>query len=227
MSDNVHKGHRERVRERYIKSGLDSFEDHQILEFLLFYCYPMKDTNEIAHRMIKEFGTLTNLFESDALEISKRCKVSKNVAVLVSMIPPLSRIYSSSRWKERTRLESSRSVGQYAISLFIGKTVECFYLICLDSQCKLIYSSLISEGTVNESSAYPREVVKTALKFQAARVVLTHNHPSGLLVPSQEDIYITEKIVNALDAVDIEVVDHIIVGSGKYLSFSEKKIFPF
>lgn len=224
MGKELHKGHRERVKDRYIYSGLDSFEDHQVLELILFYCYPMVDTNEKAHKMINEFGTLTNLLDANPLDIEKRCKVSTNVAVLLSLIPPLSRRYLKSKWGKKMVLDSSAKVGNYAISLFMEKKNEAFYLICLDSQRKLNFAPLISEGTIDQAPIYTREIVEQALKYQAASVIITHNHPSGLLVASRADIEATKKIIMALETINIEVLDHIIVAGEEYMSFAEKKM---
>lgn len=222
----LHAGHRERVRKRFLRAGLDGFEDHQVLELLLFYCYPMKDTNEIAHKLLREFGTLHNLFEADPLEIAKRCKVTENVAVLVAMVPSLARRYFTSKWEKRDLLDTSKKAGMFAISLFTGLTVECFYLICLNNQRRLIYAEKVFEGTIAETPVYPREIVGTALKHQAVSVILAHNHPGGVLSPSRSDIDATKKIVAALGTVGVEVVDHIIVAGDKYYSFSEKKTLP-
>lgn len=223
---NPHAGHRERVRNRFLRGGLDSFEDHQVLEMLLFYCYARKDTNEIAHSMLLEFGTLHNLFEADPLEIARRCGVSENVAVLVAMVPSLARRYFTSKWEKRDMLDSSKKAGMFAISLFTGLTVECFYLICLNNQRRLIYAAKVFEGTVAETPVYPREIVGTALKHQAVSVILAHNHPGGILSPSRSDVEATKKLVDALHTVGVEVVDHIIVAGDKYYSFSEKKTLP-
>lgn len=224
MSKDLHKGHRERVKARYINSGLESFEDHQVLELILFYCYPMVDTNEKAHKMINEFGTLTNLLDANPQDIEKRCKVSTNVAVLISLIPPLTKRYLTSKWGKKIILDSSSKVGKYAVSLFAEKKNEAFYLICLDSQRKLNFAPLISEGTIDEAHIYPRQIVEQALKYQAASVVITHNHPSGLLIASKADIEATKKIIIALETINIEVLDHIIVAGEEYMSFAEKKM---
>ncbi|MCL2462445.1 MAG: hypothetical protein FWF44_07245, partial [Defluviitaleaceae bacterium] len=147
--ENVHKGHRERMRKKYLQDGLDNFEDHEILEILLFYCIPMKNTNELAHELIAEFGSLTVLFESDPVEIMRRGKVSEATAVLISMIPSLANHYFVSKWERNTRMNSSETAGKYAVSLFAGKTVELFYVMCLDAQRHLIHATKISEGTVD------------------------------------------------------------------------------
>ncbi|MDR1532269.1 MAG: hypothetical protein LBS62_08815 [Clostridiales bacterium] len=227
MGKNIHSGHRQRVRERYLSEGLDSFEDHQVLELLLFYCYPQRNTNEIAHRMLDEFGNLRALFEADPLEISSRCQVSENVGVFISVISSLMRRYLSSRSEKKIILDSSRKVGEYAVSLFVGRTVETLFMLCLNTGLQLLHTAKLSEGSIGEAHVYIREFVETALKYKASRVVLTHNHPGGSLSASANDISSTDKIMKALDTVNIDVLDHIIVSGDAYMSFSEEKTPPF
>ncbi|NLY43043.1 MAG: DNA repair protein RadC [Clostridiaceae bacterium] len=222
MDKKVHKGHRQRVKARYLAEGLDAFEDHQVLELLLFYCIPMKDTNELAHNMIREFGTLAGLFEADPKDICKRCGVSENTAILISLIPSLARRYFISRWGNKPVLSSSTAAGEYMVSLFTGRTYEVFYVICLDSQNRVNYAALVHEGTINEVPVYPRLIVETALRHKASSVILAHNHPGGSLKPSSEDIMVTKKIKAALEAISIRVCDHIIVAGDKFTSMAEK-----
>lgn len=223
-AENPHSGHRQRVRQKFITNSFDGFADHEILELLLFYSIPMRDTNAMAHQMIKDFGTLHNLLEANPKDIMNRCGVNETTAVLVSMVIPMYRRYASSRWEKRIQLDTSSRAGKFAISLFAGETMECFYLICLDNQRRLIFSELISRGTINEAQIYPRTIVKTALKHNSASVILCHNHPAGLLSASQSDIAATKAIVSALEPIHIEVIDHIIVAGEAYLSFSEKRL---
>lgn len=220
--ENLHKGHRQRVKERYLKEGLDNFADHQILELLLFYAIPMKDTNKLAHQMIKEYGSLALLLEAHPQEIAQRCGVTENVAILVSMIPPVSRRYSKGKWGDRPVLDSSQRAGEYASTLFTGKIYEVFYLICLDTQNRVIHAVQVHEGTINEAPVYPRIIVETALRHQAHNVILAHNHPGGSLKPSKADIDVTQRIKTALEPIDIKVIDHIVVAGDKSISFAEK-----
>lgn len=222
MNKKLHEGHRQRVKKRYLSEGLDSFEDHQVLEMLLFYCIPMRDTNELAHRMIKEFGSLAGLFEADPKDICRRCKVSENTAILVSLIPSLARRYFRGKWGDKPVLNSSSKAGEYAVSLFAGRIYEAFFLICLDSQNRVNHAALVHEGTINEAPIYPRLIVETALRHQANSVILAHNHPGGSLQPSNADIQITRKIAAATEAISISVLDHIIVAGDRYFSFAEK-----
>jgi len=222
MDKGLHKGHRQRVKTRYLAEGLDAFEDHQVLEMLLFYCIPMRDTNELAHRMIREFGSLSGLFEADPEDICKRCGVSENTAILVSMVPSLARRYLKGKWGNKPVLNSSAKAGEYAVSLFAGRIYEAFFVICLDTQNRVNYAALVHEGTINEAPVYPRLIVETVLRHQANSVILAHNHPGGSLAPSNADIEITKKIAAAIEAISVKVIDHIIVAGDKYYSFAER-----
>lgn len=222
MEKKLHEGHRQRVKTRYLIEGLDAFEDHQVLEMLLFFAVPMKDTNDLAHKMIREFGTLSALFEADPKDISKRCGVSENIAILVSLVPPLARRYFKSKSGDKPILNSSAKAGEYAVSLFAGRTYEAFFLICLDAQSRVNHAALVHEGTINEAPVYPRMIVEAAIRHKANSAILAHNHPGGSLQPSGADIEVTGRLVSALDAISIKVVDHIIVAGDKFFSFAEK-----
>ncbi len=218
----THGGHRNRVKERYLEEGLDGFQDHQIVEFLLFYCIPMKDTNELAHHMIKEFGNLHDLLEADPRDIARRCDISLNTAILISLVAPLSRRYLKQKWGDRPIVNSSSKAGNYAMTLFAGRIYECFFVICLDSQNRVNHAALVHEGTINEAPVYPRLIVETALRHKANSIILSHNHPGGSLKASNADIDVTRKICQAMKPISVHVVDHIIVAGDHYVSFAEQ-----
>ncbi|HBI74008.1 MAG TPA: hypothetical protein DDY59_12590 [Lachnospiraceae bacterium] len=218
----IHGGHRNRVRMRYLEEGLDGFEDHEIIELLLFYCIPVKDTNELAHRIIREFGTLHDLLEADPLDIQRRCGVSSNTAVLLSMIAPLSRRYLKEKWGDRPLVNSSKKAGEYAVTLFAGRVYECFFILCLDAQNRVNHAALVHKGTINEAPVYPRIIVETALRHKANSIILAHNHPGGSLKASGADIDVTRKICQAMKPISIHVADHIIVAGDRYVSFAEQ-----
>ena len=221
LSMKLHEGHRKRVRDRYLSEGLDAFEDHQVLELLLYYCIPRRDTNELAHRMIKQFGSLAGLFEAKPKDISEKCGVSENTAILVSLIPSLARRYNTVKLGDRPLLNTSSKAGEYAVSLFAGRTYEVFYAICLNSQNRVNYAALVQEGTLTEAPVYPRLVVEAVLCHKASSVILAHNHPGGSMQPSRADIEVTGRISRALEPISVKVVDHIIVAGGRYFSFKE------
>ena len=195
MSRNLHEGHREKVKQRFIEEGLNAFEDHQVLELLLFYTIPRKDTNEMAHRLLEKFGTLESLFDSKPEELVKKGKVTRNTAIFLSMVPELARRYMMLKQGRKPVLDSSSKAGQFITTLFIGKTYEAFYVCCLNSQNQLNYAALVHEGTINEAPVYPRLIVETALRHQASSIILAHNHPGGSLKPSNADIEEPEKYV--------------------------------
>jgi len=224
MEKNIHAGHRERVRERFMEEGLDGFKDHEILELLLYYCVRQRDTNALAHKMLKEYGTLHDLLEAHPRDIARRCKVSLNTATLISLCVPLARRYMNGKWGERPVLNSSFKAGEYAMTLFAGRIYEAFFAICLDSQNRVNHAALVHEGTINEAPVYPRLIVETALRHKASSVILAHNHPGGSLKPSVADIEVTKKIYAALKSISINVVDHIIVAGQNYTSFAEHGI---
>jgi len=223
---NIHEGHRKRLKDKYLKVGLDSFDDHQILELLLFYCIPRKDTNEIAHKLIDKFGSLSSVFEANPYEISKVEGIGMSSAILISMVSQLSRRYLHDKARQKAKLNTVEAACSYVKELFVGRTNEVFYIICLDTQLNVIHSSLIFEGTVKEAVVYPRKVVQEVLLHNASGVIIAHNHPSGSLKPSAEDINTTQKIVNALHYVSVRVHDHIVVGNGETFSFAQNGILP-
>lgn len=218
----VHEGHRMRLKERFLKEGLDSFEQHQVLELLLFFSIPRRDTNEIAHGLLNKYGSLSGVFEAEPKDLANTPGIGDNSALLLSLIPQLSRRYFNDKWRDKPELNSSTKAGEYAASLFSGRHYEAFYIICLDSQNRVNYAQLVHEGTINEAPVYPRVIVEAALRHKANSVILAHNHPGGTLNPSKADIEATNRIRTALEAISIKVVDHIIVCGGKYVSFAER-----
>jgi DNA repair protein RadC len=218
----MHDGHRERLKNRFIFEGLDNFEQHQVLELVLFYCIPRKDTNEIAHELINKYGSISGVFEADYKDLAEQTGVGKNSALLLNLIPSLSRLYLKDKCGERPVLNSSVKAGEFIVSLFAGRIYEAFYVICLDAQNKVNHAALVHEGTINEAPIYPRIIVETALRHQANSVILAHNHPGGSLRASSADIEATKRIKSALEGISIKVVDHIISAGSKYLSLAEE-----
>jgi len=221
MEKHLHWGHRQRVKKRFLEEGLDAFADHQVLELLLFYCIPMKDTNELAHKMIDQFGSLANLFEARPEEICERCKVSENTAILISLIPKLAGRYYQGKKGNRPVLGNPKDAGEYIRTLFAGRTYEAFYVVSLDPQNRVNHATLVHEGTINEAPVYPRRIVETALHHKANTIIVAHNHPGGSLRPSRGDIDVTGKIRIATESIGIRVVDHIIVAGDQFFSFAE------
>ncbi len=223
----LHKGHRGRLKSRFLAEGLDSFEDHQVLELLLFQVIPRLDTNPIAHRLMHRFGSLSAVLEADPGDLSSVEGVGSSAAAFLSLIPHVTRRYFQDRVKNSRRpLNSAESAAEYLIPLMAGRSEEVFYLICLDSQLKILYPALISEGTVKDALVHPRLVVESAVRHKASSVILAHNHPSGSIKPSTHDHKLTRNLVHALGGININVVDHIIVAGDRIYSFSKEGVLP-
>ena len=217
--DNPHEGHRKKLRDRFIREkGFENFEDHQILELLLFYANPRSDTNPIAHDLLDRFDNLKNVLEARTEKLMAVPGVGENAATLISMVVPLTRVWERSNMKSPTRIGSSRDAEHYCKSLLLGEQNERFYVICLNAQCQVVGKRRISEGSLSEVSAYPRSVVETSLNHNAHSVLLCHNHPGGTCAPSQEDISSTLQLQRILNALNILVLDHIIVAGNQTYS---------
>lgn len=226
MEKNLHEGHRKRVKNRFLNEGLDGFEDHQVLEMLLFYSIPYKDTNEIAHNLLIKYGSLSGVFEADPKDLSTTIGVGENSAVLLSLIPSLARRYLKNKLDEKPQLTNTEIAANYIKNYFIGRTNEAFYCICLDSQLKVVFPALVSEGTVKEAAVFPRQVVETVIRHNASSVILSHNHPGGIIKPSEDDVFLTQRLVNILEPLSVKVRDHIIFCGEEYYSFSRNGIMP-
>ena len=220
--ENMHKGHRERLKNRFLKEGLSAFEDHQVLELLLYYGIPYKDTNGTAHELLRQYGSLSAVLEADANDLVKIAQIGNNTAVLLKLIPEITKRYFHDRWKDRPGIDNTTKAGQYAITLFVGEENEIFYLICLNAQNQVNMAVPVFKGTINEAPVYPRLIIENALRYHANGVILAHNHPGGSVQPSRADIEVTEKLNAALNMVAIHLIDHIIVAGPQYLSFAER-----
>lgn len=221
---NLHKGHRDRMKSKFISSGLDTFDDHQVLELLLYYAIPQKDTNPIGHRLIKEFGSLAAVFEAGLEELQNIPDVGRHLAVLLKLIPELARRYSMDRIGKHPILNTSEKAGEFVCSLFVGHNTEVLYMLCLDGRCTLKKIVKLHEGTLDEVAVYPRTIIENALRTRTKNIILAHNHPSGSLRPSPADIKVTRNVLEALYNIEINLIDHFIVTDSGYFSFVQNDV---
>ncbi|MDD6966433.1 MAG: DNA repair protein RadC [Firmicutes bacterium] len=217
----VHDGHRKRMRQRFLAEGLDQFTDVQILEILLFYCIARQDTNPIAHELLNHFGSLSQVLEAPVEELCKVDGIGENTAVFLKLITQVGRCYLTDRASKSRILPTLDSCAKYLQTFFFGRNVETVYLLCLDAKCKMLCCKKISEGDVNSTTLSVRKIVETALSTNASSVVLAHNHPGGLAVPSNVDVQTTLRIADALQAVDVHFIDHILVTDDDYVSLAQ------
>jgi len=222
---NIHTGHRQRLKERFLKEGLDSFEEHQILELLLFYGIPQRDTNEIAHELIKKFGSLSEVLEATPEELAEVRFVGENVSTLFKLVTAVSRHYQISCAMKEVILNHIEDCGRYLVPFFYGRNQETVFLLCLDAKRKVLCCEKVGQGGVNSAGVPIRQIVETALKANASTAILAHNHPSGLALPSREDVQTTRRVAAALDAVEVELTDHIIVADNDWVSLVQSGLY--
>ena len=219
---NLHEGHREALRNRFMREGgFEHFEDHQILELLLFYANARQDTNPLAHELLDTFGSLKGVLEARPEMLTAVKGIGPQSATLISMVVPLTRVWNRCAMAKPDRIGNSREAEKYCLSLVAGNRTERFYVIALNAQCNVLGRRRISEGSLSEVSAYPRLVMETALNYNAHSVLLCHNHPGGTCAPSQEDIASTLQLQRLLNGVGILVLDHIIVAGSVTYSMIE------
>ena len=214
----IHDGHRQRLKQRFLEEGLESFTDIQVLELLLFFSVPRQDTNPIAHALLDHFGSLYQVLEAPVEELRKVKGVGEQSALLLSLMNDVARYYQVDRTMREKILPTVQACGEYLVPFFFGRKVETVFLLCLDAKCKVLCCKEIGQGSVNSAGISVRKIVETALAANATTVVLAHNHPSGIAVPSSEDVQTTCRVAMALSAVEIQLADHIVVADGDYVS---------
>lgn len=214
----IHDGHRQRLKERFLDQGLDGFTDIQVLELLLFYAIPRRDTNPIAHELLRKFGSVRQVLEAPIQRLTEVDYVTENAAVLLKLAPAMLRYYQVDKVREEMPLVTIQACGDYLKHFFLGRKNETVFLLCLDAKCKVLACREVGEGSVNSANVPIRRVVEIALSEGASTVVLAHNHPSGIAIPSGEDIATTRRLYAALSTVDVVLADHIVVADDDYVS---------
>ncbi len=218
----MHSGHRKRMKERFLNdNGFENFAQHEILEMLLYSTIPRSDTNPLGHALMERFGSIANVFDASPEELKEVSGIGESSAFLLSLIPHLTRVYTQAKWDKRQSLCSTELAGQFAVNLFVGKAHEEFWMICVDSNRRVFYQGCIAKGTINEVPAYPRLVVQEVLKHNVQNVIFTHNHPGGSIRPSEADLVATEALLSAMMAINVDVIDHIIVSGNSFYSMAE------
>lgn len=220
---NLHANHRERVRKRYLSEGAKAFPDHNLLEMLLFFSIPREDTNEIAHLLLKEFGSFSGVFDASYEDLQKVKGIGPNSAILIKLITDVARRYMVDSADEKQSIMSTKDAVEYLRSRFIGLEYEMAILLCLDGKgcVKRIaeYTSKSSTGILLDIS----KVVSDTLNCDAQGIVLAHNHVQGFAAPSREDEELTRQIAKTLENLDIPVCDHIIFSKEDVFSFAKNR----
>ena len=217
----MHENHRDRVKKRFLSEGLDSFEPHNVLEMLLFYAIPQRDTNELAHTLIERFGSLDRVFDAPIEDLMAVHGIKEHSATLIKMIPALARRYAMEKNKPGQIFNTTEAMGKYFVSRYTGVTVETVLFLLLDNKFQMIDCVKIHEGSVNSCEITVRKLTEIAIKKRASMVVLAHNHPSGLAIPSAADLYTTQQLQAALDFLSIKFLAHIVVAGENYANIMD------
>ena len=221
------KDHRKRLRERFLKSGLAGFHDHEILELLLTYAIPQKDVKPTAKELLRKFGNnLASVLDAPIDALQREVNgIGEYTAILINFVPRLFDAYQASRWAPRETFGSTQSAVSYLRAQLGTLRNEVFCVLALDSQNNLIAAEQVQRGSVNRTAVFPRLVAEASLKHRATAVILAHNHPGGSPTPSAADRQLTKRLKNMLADLDIVVHDHIIVAGGnQYYSFAENGV---
>ena len=206
------------MKERFLREGIEHFEPHNVLELLLFYSIPQKDTNETAHKLIERFGSLSAVFDAPFSELIKIEGVKEHSATLIKLIPELAKRYVSETGSfSGTFLPTVDDVGKYFKSKYIGVTKETVYLLLMDNKYKVLDCLKIHEGSVNSSAITMRKLIEAAIETKASFAVLAHNHPGGIALPSSDDIFTTQETARAFTLIGVNFLAHILVAGDKYI----------
>ncbi len=219
MSGEVHKNHRARMRQRLLENGPKNFADHEALELLLYYAIPRGDVNPLAHRLLNEFGSFAGVLEADPIDLCKVEGVGDSVAALLKILPPLFQRYQLSKIQEE-KFNSTEKLAGYLVNYYIDKPREQVSVVLLDNSCRIIRICEVGEGSASCVQINMRRLMQSVLQYNAASVVLAHNHPRGDCRASRADILQTSTTRDLLKKVQVNLVDHIIVAEDKWISLA-------
>ncbi len=220
----VHDGHRARMRDRIRKSGISSFQQHEILEYLLFSFVPRKDTNEIAHALIDKFSSLAGVLNATEEDLKKVSGMTENAALFLSSLPDVFRAYVNdvnSDGVNRQDLSGRGKARNFLCAKLFGLNQEHVCVAALDAHDKLIKCEIIEQGSGDSVRLDVRKIVDFALRTGASAMLIAHNHPSGNLLPSQKDVNMTQETMSTLAGIGVELQDHLIFCGSEYYSFEE------
>ena len=219
---NKGEGHRKRLRDKFLDSGLTGFHDYEIVELLLTLAMPRKDCKDAAKAAMRQFKTLQGVLEASPKALCEVPGIGPKNLFGIKLIKAVADRYLKKRLLHKDVLKNSKELFEYLYHSIRDKNRECFNVVFLDAKNRVAATETLFEGTLTASSVYPREVVLAALNQHAAALIFAHNHPSGDPQPSREDIAITRQLVFACKVVGITVHEHLIIGNNRYFSFADE-----
>lgn len=216
--ENIHKGHRQKVKERYLEVGLDSMPDHNVLEMLLFFAIPFKDTNETAHLLMEKFGSFSGVLKASVADLKNVKGMTENAACLISMLLPIYKRYTDDLVLKKPQLITTQDIVDFIKPKFIDCSNERAYVLCFDNKHSLICARLLDEGDIASATLNMRSLAATVLETKAKSCVLVHNHPNAIALPSAEDIDATKTASDLLQKLKVRLEDHLIIAENQYCS---------
>ncbi|MEG0598109.1 MAG: DNA repair protein RadC [Oscillospiraceae bacterium] len=216
-----HQGHRQRMKQKFMDGGLDGFHDHEVLELMLFYTIPQRNVNGLAHALMDRFGSLSAVLDADPAELMKVDGIGEHTVSHLKLLPALMARYLRSQGDEVGCITSAREAKRLLAPYFFGVREETVYILCMDAKRKFLGVRQVAGGSINAVAITLRKVMAEALALQASTVVLAHNHPSGIALPSPDDIATTHKMEEALREVGIALWDHFIFADDDMVSMRE------
>ncbi len=223
VADN--SGHRDRLRERFLKAGADAFSDHELLELMLFGVILRRDVKPIAKALLARFGSLNNLIGAPIAEIMQVNGIGESAAIHIKSLHAILLRAGQQELEHKPIMNSWSALLSYLKLSLANETREQFRVLFLNNKLKLISDEMMGDGTIDHAPVYPREIARRALELAASSVILVHNHPSGDPKPSGNDISMTRKVIQSLQSIEVEVHDHIIVGSQGTVSMKAIGLF--
>jgi DNA repair protein RadC len=220
-------GHRERMHEKVQKFGLETLLDYEVLEYLLYFSFSRKDTKPLAKELIHTFGSLAAVMDASEEELCKVKGVGSKTARLLHLIPQYCRYYMCDRTKTSKCLKTSEQIGEYLLGQFHALKRERMMMLALNDHRQLLKAVWLDAGSVNAVNVDMHKLATEAVLSGASVVILAHNHPGGVAIPSREDILATGNIMRALGMLGIHVLDHFVVTDDAYFSMRDEKRLPF
>lgn len=222
MSENIFAGHRQRLKEEVLRSKVyEEIPDVKLLEMLLFYGIPQKDTASISKELLENFGSLGGVIEADIDDLLKIKGMTRNAAGLIKLMRPIGRSYVMSKLGTKETLKSYDDIGNFIHAKYFNLDKECFSVLCLNRLGEVLDFSVVVEGNIDSVGVSVRAVVERVIKSNATAVAVAHNHPSGIALPSPQDVDITKAIATALKGISVNLVDHLIISGNEYISMAQ------
>ncbi len=222
---NPHEGHRSKLKKRFLNQGLEGFEDHNILELVLFFAIPRRDTNEIAHELLSKFGSFSRVFEASVEELCSVDGIGEHAAHLIKTYPAVAKRYYQDRFKEEKKLPMYHQLGQDLVLQFAGVNHEQVMVLFYDNSLGFQGKAILHEGDINSVTFSLRKVCDAALQHNAAYMIIAHNHPHGVPIASADDLNTTNRVKDFMSQMNVILIDHFIIGEGRFSSVQKEMYY--